>query len=195
MKGTRFLVIALALAIMLPASVPAASWSIDGSHSSIGFMIRHLGISKVRGEFKDFNGTIEFDEKDLSTGSVDITIQVASIDTQDEKRDEHLLSTDFFDAEKMPTMTFKSTSIEETEEGMVLHGVLSIYGKENAVAIPFEFFGAADDPWGGRRAGFEGKVTIKREDFGVGWAEMKYHPPMVGNDIDIRLNLELVLDK
>lgn len=181
--------------MMIPATIFAAEWNIDKSHSTIGFTIRHLGISKVHGGFSDFDGKIVFDEADLEGGSVEVTIRVSSIDTRDDGRDDHLRGADFFDVEKHPEIRFKGEHVTKEKDRFILHGNLTILGVEKHVAIPFEFLGSMEHPMFGTRAGFEGKVTITREDFGLGWSDVKYRPPLIGNDVEITLNLEAVKAK
>ena len=181
------------LLLFLPAALYGGTYEIDTAHSSIGFSIRHLGISKVKGHFGDFSGTIEFDEGDVESGSAVVNIKAASVNTGNDGRDEHLRGPDFFDVEKFPTIQFKSTGVGKTEDGYVLLGHLFIHGVEKKVRIPFEILGVAKDPWGGTRAGFEGKIQIRREDYKVGWEDAKFRPPLIGNEVDITLNLEAIL--
>jgi len=180
------------VALLLPSGLWAATHTIDRAHSSVEFTIRHLGISKVKGNFGDFAGTLVFDEDAIEKGSVSVTIQTSSIDTGNENRDKHLRSADFFDVEKYPTITFESTKVEKSEEGWILHGNLTMHGVTREVAIPFEVLGVISDPQLGTRAGFEGSLTIQRETFGVGWEDMKFRPPLIGNDVEISLNLETI---
>jgi polyisoprenoid-binding protein YceI len=179
------------LLLAAPAIARAAEWEIDRAHSSVGFTIRHLGISKVNGTFNDFTGTLSFDEKSLEGGSVVVTVQVASIDTRVEKRDNHLRSAEFFDVEQYPVISFKSTSVEKTENGFLLNGRLTIRNVEKEVSIPFEFLGTIQDERMGTRAGFEGTFKLTREEYNVGW-HAPWQPPLLGNDVDVTLNLEVV---
>ncbi len=192
MKRIGFGIVGLLLATA-PEHARAAEWEIDHAHSSITFTIRHLGIAKVHGMFHEYAGELRFDENAFQDGHVRVTIQTASIDTQNEKRDGHLKTADFFDAATYPTIAFKSTSVEKAEgEGKyVLVGRLMIKDVKREVRIPFEFLGILRDERMGTRAGFEGLVTIRREDFGVAWDDLKWRPPALGNDVEIRLNLEV----
>jgi polyisoprenoid-binding protein YceI len=176
---------------MIPGLAGAATWEIDTAHSSVGFVVRHLGISKVNGAFGDFSGTLVFDEGNLERGSATVIIKATSIDTQNQKRDEHLRNADFFDTAKYPEITFTSTSVGKSGDGYFLNGRLEVMGMEQEVRIPFTFLGSAKDPWGGTRAGFEGKVTLKREDLGIGWGNPQYRPPLLGNEVEILLSLEV----
>ncbi|MFH1679035.1 MAG: YceI family protein [Candidatus Eisenbacteria bacterium] len=192
MRTRNLLIAAWAILAMIPGLAAAATWEIDKPHSGVAFAIRHLGISNVKGSFGDFSGSISFDEENLEGGSVSITVKAASVNTENEKRDEHLRSADFFDVEKHPDIVFKSTKIVKGEEGWVLHGLLDIMGVERPVEIPFEHLGTVQDPWGGTRAGFEGRVVLTREEFGVGWKDVKFRPPLIGNEVTLTLSLELV---
>lgn len=189
----RMTAVAWALILVTASAAPeAAVWAIDMPHSSVNFKIRHLGISNVNGTFGEWDGELVFDENDLTAGAADITIRTASVNTDNQKRDDHLRSADFFEVEKFPTITFKSDKMERKGDGYVLTGKLKIMDVEKSVAIAVDYLGAAETPWGDKRAGFEGTLTIKREDFGVGWKDIKYHPPLIGNDVEITLNLEVV---
>jgi len=193
----RFTGIAMVLGLLLLVTTTAdsATWNVDKTHSEIGFSIRHLGISKVKGTFGDYDVKIEFDGKTLAGGSASAVIRTASIDTRNEDRDNHLRNADFFNVEKFSEITFSGHGVSEKEGGFVLHGMLTMLGVEKHVEIPFEFIGSADDPWGGTRAGFEGNLKIKREDFNLGWADVKYRPPLIGNEVEITLNLEAIQEK
>ena len=180
---------------MAPAWSHADVWNIDASHSSITFTVTHLGISKVHGRFNTFSGSIDFDGENVQKGTTSVKIDVATIDTDDEKRDGHMRGPDFFDVEKHPNIEFKSTSVSKKGDGFVLNGDLTFNGKTQKVAIPFELIGVADDPWGNTRAGFEGTLTLKREDWNLGWEDVKYRPPLIGNDVKISLSLETIKAK
>ena len=188
----RAALFATVIAFLLPSGLWAVTYEIDNAHSSIGFNIRHLGIAKVKGYFHDFEGTIVYDENDVENGSATVTIQTTSIDTGNDDRDNHLRSPDFFEVETYPAITFVSTGVERSDDGLVLMGDLTIHGVTRRVEIPFEVLGTMRDHEGKMRAGFEGSLTLKREDFGVGWQDLKWRPPLIGNDVEITLNLETV---
>ncbi len=179
---------ALALVVMLAGQATAATWQIDTTHSTLSFKIRHM-LSKTGGQFTDWSGTIEAGD-DLTKGSVNIEIQAASIDTRDEKRDEHLRSADFFDVETYPTLTFESTKVEMDGDNYVLHGNLTMHGVTQPVEIPFEFHGTATDPWGNTKAGFSGTVTIDRKDFGIVWNQnLDQGGVVLGDDVEIQIDI------
>lgn len=145
------------------------TYVIDGSHSTIGFVARHAMVSKVRGAFNDVTGTATTGP-DLAGAKIDVTVQVASVDTRSADRDAHLQGADFFDVATYPTITFVSTDVEATDAD-TLHvvGDLTIKGVTKSVAIDFEFAGSAQDPFGNERIGFEGSVVVNRKDFGLTW--------------------------
>lgn len=175
------------------APVPGGAYNIDPAHSLIGFAVRHLEINWVEGRFKDFKGTINYDEKDVTKSSVEFTAKVASVDTEVEARDKHLRTADFFDAEKYPEMTFKSTRVERKgKDGYVLHGDLTLKGVTKSVALPFTVTGAVKDPWGNTRFGVEAHTKINRRDFGVNYGNAFAGGLDVGNEVTIDLRLEAV---
>jgi polyisoprenoid-binding protein YceI len=176
------------------APVPGGVYNIDPAHSLIGFAVRHLEINWVEGRFKDFAGTIRYDDKDIANSSVEFTAKIASIDTEVEARDTHLRSADFFEAEKYPEMSFRSTRVERRDDGSyVLHGNLTIKGTTKPVAIPFTMTGAVKDPWGNTRFGVEAQAKINRRDFGINYGNAFAGGGLdVGNEVTISLRLEAV---
>ncbi len=182
----------LLLTIFVVPMAQAATWEIDPSHSAVTFKVRHF-FSNAVGNFTDWSGTIEFDPEYPTKGSVNVTIQTASVNTDSEDRDNHLKSPDFFSVEEFPTITFKSTAVRKTDDGMVMDGDLTLKGKTKKVTIPFEFLGAGPDGWGGTRAGFSGKVTINRQDFGMKWNKvLDTGGAVLGEDVKIDLEIEAV---
>jgi polyisoprenoid-binding protein YceI len=148
----------------------AGAYTIDPAHTRIGFVARHAMVTKVRGNFNDFEGNGVVDGTDLAASKVTLTIQAASIDTRNEQRDAHLRSNDFLAMDEFPQITFVSTGFSKTGPASLdLTGDLTIRGVTNSVTVPFEFEGAATDPFGNLRVGFEGGVTINRKDYGVTW--------------------------
>ncbi len=146
------------------------TYTIDPSHSQVGFVARHAMVTKVRGSFNDFTGTASFDAADPSATSVTVTIKAASIDTRNAQRDEHLRGNDFFAMDEHPEITFVSTGFAWTGENTFdLTGDLTIKGVTNSITIPFTWEGAATDPFGNLRLGFEGSTAINRSDYGVSW--------------------------
>ena len=179
-------------ALTLPATVLAAAtpvttetYQIDPAHTNVGFRVRHL-MSKVTGRFGKVSGTVNLDPKDVSRSSVEVTIDVASVSTNDDKRDGHLKSPDFFDAAKYPTITFKSTAVKQVaKDRLEVTGVFSMHGVTKTLVIPVVSLGTAADPWKNVIAGFEGALKLNRQEFGV-----SYGPGLVGDEVEIDLNVE-----
>ncbi|GAB2762760.1 YceI family protein [Sinomonas soli] len=148
----------------------AGEWRIDPAHTRLGFSTRHAMVTKVRGAFNDVDGVINVDADEPTNSSVSVTIKVASIDTRNAQRDEHLRTNDFFDAPHYPEITFVSKRIDQVEESsFIVNGDLTIRGVTKEIAVPIEFIGIETDPFGNMRAGFEGSRRIDRKDFGVNW--------------------------
>jgi polyisoprenoid-binding protein YceI len=146
------------------------TYNIDAAHSRFGFVARHAMVTKVRGAFNEFDGSAVIDGVDPTKSSVNVTLQVASVDTRNEQRDGHLRNNDFLDVENYPVITFKSTSIShEGGNDFAVTGDLTIKDVTKSVTIPLEFQGAAKDPFGNDRIGLEGSVVINRKDWGVSW--------------------------
>ncbi|HEY2297442.1 MAG TPA: YceI family protein [Jatrophihabitans sp.] len=149
------------------------TYTIDASHSRIGFVARHAMVTKVRGSFNDFEGTATIDGQTPSNSSVQVTINVESIDTRNAQRDDHIRTNDFLDVATYPQITFVSTSVEHVggdDFGTFnVTGDLTIRGVTKSVTIPLEYQGSASDPFGNARVGFEGSVVINRKDWGVNW--------------------------
>lgn len=148
----------------------SGEWRFDPSHTRIGFSTRHAMVTKVRGAFNDIEGIIHADAENPLNSSVKVTIKVASIDTRNAQRDEHLRTNDFFDAPNFPEITFASTRIDQIEEGnFIVSGNLTIRGITQEISLPIEFLGVEKDAYGQLRAGFEGSRRIDRQQFGVKW--------------------------
>jgi polyisoprenoid-binding protein YceI len=170
----------------------AGTWTIDVSHSNVGFKVKHLGLAKTRGRFAAFDGTVEIGENPTDT-RIDVRIDAASVDTNDAKRDEHLRSADFFDVENHPHLTFRSTGVRGEGTEWVLDGELSVAGVTRPVSLEVEFDGLATDPWGGTRAGFTASTQVNREDFGLTWnAALEAGGFLVGKQVTIELDVELI---
>jgi polyisoprenoid-binding protein YceI len=172
--------------------IPGGDYKIDPAHSTIGFAIRHLEINWVEGRFKDFAGTIRYDDADITKSSVQFTAKVESIDTGVEPRDKHLRTADFFEVEKYPEMTFKSTRVERKgKNGGVLHGDFTLKGVTRQVSLPFTITGAIKDARGSTRFGVSAKTVINRRDYGITWGKPLDGGGLdIGNEVTINLNLE-----
>jgi polyisoprenoid-binding protein YceI len=169
-------------------------WNIDASHSHANFSVRHLMISNVRGEFRTLAGKVTFSPDAPEQAVVEAEVEVASIHTREDKRDEHLRSADFFDAANFPKITFKSTSIKRDGDDLALTGDLTIRGTTKPVTFQVEALSPEQtDPWGGKRVGTSATAKIKRSDFGITWnAALETGGVVVGDEIKIALDIELV---
>lgn len=176
------------------APVPAGTYNLDPAHSLIGFAVRHLEINLVSGRFKDFAGTINYNEQDATKSTVEFSAKIASIDTEVAARDKHLLSADFFEAEKYPEMSFKSTKIEKRgKDKYVLSGDFTLKGVTKQIEFPFTFTGAIKDPWGNTRFGIEAQTKINRRDYGINYGNALPAGGFdVANEVTIDLRLEAV---
>jgi polyisoprenoid-binding protein YceI len=171
----------------------AGTWTIDPVHSEVGFSVRHMMVSKVRGKFSKFSGELVTAEDPLAS-SVTAEIDLSSIDTGAEQRDGHLRSPDFFDTENHPVMTYRSTGIRAKGDGYVLDGDLTLKGVTKNVPLALELNGFGPDPYGGTRAGFTATGEINRQDFGVTWnAAMEHGGVVVSDKVTIHLEVEAVL--
>lgn len=175
------------------STIPEAGrYEIDPSHSAIEFVVRHMGLAKVRGRFNRFEGTVHVGE-DPSASSAEVTIQADSIDTQDASRDGHLRSEDFFDVERHPTLGFRATGVRAGEDAWLVDGELTIAGTTQPVTLPVGFEGGAKDPWGYERVGFTAETTINREDFGLSWnTALETGGWLVGKEVKIELAVEAI---
>jgi polyisoprenoid-binding protein YceI len=176
------------------ATQARTTWTIDPAHSQVEFAVRHLMISTVRGRFAGVKGTVIADEGNLGTAQVDVTIDVHTIDTREAQRDAHLKSADFFDAEKFPVLTFKSTRVTEVKgDRFQLVGDLTMHGVSREVTLDVTSEGRGKDPWGGERAGYSAVAKVNRSDFGLTWNQvLETGGIAVGDEIKISLDLELV---
>ena len=171
----------------------AGTWTIDPIHSEVGFAVRHMMVSKVRGKFKTFSGELVTGENPLDS-SVTAEIDLASIETGAEQRDDHIRSADFFEVETYPTMTYRSTGVRADGDGFVVDGDLTLKGVTKQVPLTLELNGFGPDPFGGTRAGFTATTEINRRDFGVNFsAPMQNGGVVVADKISIHLEIEAVL--
>ena len=176
------------------APIPSGEYKVDPAHSVIGFSIRHYEISLVRGRFKDFTGTIRYDEADVSKSSVEFAAKIESIDTGVDPRNAHLRTADFFDAAKYPDMTFKSTRVERSaQDQYILHGDFTLKGVTKQISFPFTLTGAIKDAQGNTRFGVAAQTKIDRRDYGITWGKPMANGGLdVGNEVMIDLQLEAV---
>jgi polyisoprenoid-binding protein YceI len=165
-------------------------WKFDPVHSTVGFSVRHLMISRVHGVFKSWSGTLETDEANPQHSKLTASIDAASIDTKEDQRDAHLRSNDFLDAANHPAIAFESTSVQKLDgEHFRVRGNLTIRGETRPVTLDVEYFGKQNDPWGGVRAGFSAKTTIDRRDFGL-----HFNVPLEGGGFVVGDKVEITLD-
>ena len=170
------------------------SFQIDTGHSHIQFSARHMMISKVRGEFRKFSGSVNLDESNPANTTVDITIDAASLSTRDDARDGHLKSPDFLNAEAFPNLTFKSNRVEVTSANTAkLHGDLTIRGTSRPVVLDVEYSGKSKSPWGTENYGFEAHTKFNRKDWGLEWnVALETGGLLVGEEVTVDIELELV---
>jgi polyisoprenoid-binding protein YceI len=188
--------ITLAFAALALPSL-ADTYTIDKTHSEASFQVRHF-VTNVRGRFSDFNGTINIDPKSPAASNVEFTIQATSIDTGVADRDKHLRSGDFFDVEKFPTITFKSTAVKpsKTKNTYDVTGNLTMHGVTKQVTLPVTLLGYAKDPWGNQRAGFTVATTLNRQDYGIKWNKaLDEGGFMLSDDVNVAINVEAVKAK
>lgn len=180
-----------------PTPTPTAgrsTWHLDPAHLEFGFAVRHLMISTVRGRFAGVTGVVSVDRDDFATASVDVTIDAATVDTREPKRDAHLRSADFFDVGRFPTLTFRSRRVGVVTPGRyTLAGDLTIHGVTREVALDVTAEGLGRDPWGNDRAGFSARGVIKRSDFGLTWNQvLEAGGIAVGDEVKLAIDAELI---
>jgi polyisoprenoid-binding protein YceI len=190
--------VAAAVLVLAPALAlgQAATWNIDSAHSSAGFSVKHLVISDVKGEFTKMSGTGKIDLADLPASSIEVTIEAASVDTRDQKRDAHVKSADFFDVAKYPTITFKSTKVVPGKDGAVtVTGDLTMHGVTKPVTLEGTITKAITDPWGMTRFGASLTGKIDRKDWGVSWSKVTDVGAVVGDEVKLDIQAELVKEQ
>ena len=178
----------------LPAQLTSGTYTVDPSHSRVGFVARHAMVTKVRGSFNEFEATAQIDADDLTRSTASVTINVDSIDTRNEQRDGHLRSNDFLDIANHPQITFATTSVELVSDEVVrVTGDLTIKGQSRPVTVDFTYEGAATDPFGNERVGFEGSVVINRKDWGITWnAALEAGGVLVSDKITLEFEISAI---
>ena len=187
--------VAAVVTLALPALASAAPWNIDSDHSNVGFKVRHMMVSNVKGDFGKVVGVVDIDEKDITKSKVEVMIDTASIDTGVAKRDDHLKSADFFDTAKYPSMTFVSQKVKKAGNGKLkVDGLLTLHGITKPVTLDVEGpTKAFKDPWGNIKRGASATAKINRKDFGLTYnAAIESGGVMVGEEVDIALEIQLV---
>jgi polyisoprenoid-binding protein YceI len=188
----------LAAVLSLPAAAASSTWNIDPAHSSAQFSVRHLAISTVRGTFSKISGAVHLDENDITKSTVNVSIDVATVDTHEPDRDADLRTDKFFDVAKYPTMTFKSTKVEQVAPGKLkVTGDFTLHGITKEVVLDVEGpTPPVKDPWGNQRAAVSASTKINRQVYGVKWnATMDNGGVVVGDDVSINLDVEMVKAK
>jgi len=180
-----------AVALLAVPAFAADVWLVDKPHSDVSFKVRHF-VANQKGKFNDFSGTIIADASKPQNSSVEFVIRTASIDTNDEKRDQHLRSPDFFDVEKFPEITFKSTKIQPTGKNKFkVTGNLTMHGVTKSIILPVSYLGSMKHPNGSEKGGFEAVVTLNRKDYGVIWNRvLDKAGAMLGDEVEVTINLE-----
>jgi len=175
------------LLLLCAVTIHAEEFTVDPSHTEIGFSVKHLMISNVKGSFNSFDGTLDYDIASKDLKSVQGSISAASIDTNNDKRDEHLKSDEFFNIENFPKMEYQSTSIRKEDDGsFTLTGNLKVLGVDHEVVLPATISGPIDDPWGNKRIGIESDLVLNRRDLGI----TSSPSTMIGDEVKISLNAE-----
>lgn len=165
--------------------------NIDTSHSGVHFVVRHMVVSKVRGSFGQFSGTVDYDVDNVENSKVAVEIDAASIDTREAKRDAHLRSADFFDVEQFPKLTFVSTSVKKAGDNLAVTGDLTIHGVTRPVVLDVEQAGGGKDPWGNERLVWSASTKINRKDFGLNWNQvLEAGGVLVSDKIEIELEIQ-----
>jgi polyisoprenoid-binding protein YceI len=189
------------LAVLLslfPALALAATstWNVDASHSQVGFAVKHLVISNVRGEFRTYQGKVVLDESDVTKSTVEATIDVNSLDTKVADRDAHLKNADFFDVAKYPSITFKSTKVAKAgKDGLKVTGDLTLHGVTKPVVLDVATTSAVKGMYGETRRAFAATTKISRKDYGLTWNKLVEAGPAIGDEVTIALDLEAVKDE
>ncbi len=193
----RFILNIVAAVLVAASSFAAETFIVDKNHSEADFQVRHL-VSRVSGKFDDFTGTITVDREHPAASSVEFNVKAASIDTGVEGRDKDLRGANFFEVEKYPEISFKSTSIKPSGKKDVydVTGTFTMHGVTKTVTLPVEFLGFIKDPWGGERAGFTAHITLNRKDYGINWNKVLDNGgTLLSDDVDITVNIEAAKSK
>lgn len=193
----KFRTLAVAALLVAASSLFADTFTVDKNHSEATFQVRHM-MSKVTGKFEDFDGKVNIDRAKPAASSVEFNIKTASVNTGVADRDKHLRTADFFDAEKYPEITFKSTKIAatKTKDVYAVTGDLTMRGVTKRITIPVEFGGFGKDPWGNERAGFSLTTTVNRKDYGINWNQaLDNGGVLLSDNVTINVNIEAVKAK
>jgi len=190
MSKTRFAVLAASIALATPVQA-GETYSFDRAHTNVGFQVRHI-YTNVSGKFTDFAGTIQVDRAKPESSTVEFTIQAASIDTSEQRRDQHLRSADFFDVANHPTITFKSTSIKANgKDSWLVTGDFTMHGVTKSIVLPVTLLGEGKDPMGNEKMGLETGLTLNRKDYGLNWNRaLETGGVLVGEEVKVQIAIE-----
>ncbi len=191
------LFLSLAAGLLFTGAMAQTKWSVDASHSNVKFSVTHMVVSEVEGSFRGFEGNVTAPTADFNNATIDFSVKTATVFTDNDQRDAHLKGDDFFNAEKFPTMSFKSTSFKKVSGNKyTLTGNLTIRDVTKPVTFEVTYGGTAKDPWGNTKAGFKAKGSIKRLEYGLKWNTLTEAGGMVvGDEVGILLNIELLQGK
>lgn len=178
------------------AVAEVSKWNVDHDHSTVGFQVAHMVVSKTKGKFTDYTGVVEMDPEAKEFKMIEAVIQTASVTTDHQKRDDHLRSPDFFDVKNFPTMTYKMKSYQKTDDGYTAIGDLTLRGVTKEITLTGTFNGVAQDPWGNTRAGFTAEGKLNRQDFGMKFSKLLDNGGLVvGDEVTITLEIEVIQEK
>jgi len=187
------LILNLLLTLSLTSAVCAGNYSLDKAHSNVSFEVTHMVITTVTGNFTAFDVDLNWDPEDLANSSVQANIKISSVNTDNEKRDTHLKSADFFDAAQYPEMVFKSKKIEATDNGFKAYGTLTMRGVSKDIELPFEILGPIKGPWGNERIGVSASTKINRQDWGVSYGSVMDNGGLVvSDDVIVKINGQFI---
>ncbi len=190
------MVLSVGLGYATASLAEMAKWKLDHDHSSVGFQVAHMVVSKTNGKFTEYSGVVEMDAEAQEFKSIEAVIQTASVTTDHQKRDDHLRSPDFFDVQKFPTLTYKMKSYKKTGDQYTALGDLTLLGVTKEISLVGTFNGVAQDPWGNTRAGFTAEGTINRKDYGMKFSKLLDSGGMlVGDEVKIKLEIEVIKEK
>jgi polyisoprenoid-binding protein YceI len=185
--------VAIAVAVAPAARAATSTWNLDPAHAHVGFTVRHLGISNVRGQFGNMDATLEVDDQDVTKSRVQATVDVTTIDTRHPKRDADLLSSDFFDSANHPRMTFRSTKVEKSDDRKLkVTGDLTIRGNTKPITLDVEYTDPVKDVKGAQRRAIQAKGKINRKDYGLTYNRMVEAVPVVGDEVNLEMEAEFV---
>ncbi len=196
--GVTFIGLCLGMGLgsSLESAAEMSKWNVDHDHSTVGFQVAHMVVSKTNGKFTDYSGVVEMDPDAKEFKTIAAVIQTASVTTDHQKRDEHLRSPDFFNVQEFPTMTFALKSYKKTGDQYTARGDLNLLGVTKDITLVGSFNGVAQDPWGNTRAGFSAEGTINRKDFGMKFNKLLDNGGLVvGDEVKITLEIEVIKEK